>query len=514
MAGALIIPAGDDSPKDYPGKLTWYVFVTCIVAAMGGLIFGYDIGISGGVTSMAPFLEKFFPSVYRKEELDQSTNQYCKFNSQTLTMFTSSLYLAALFASFLASTMTKKLGRKFSMLMGGCVFCCGALLNAFAVHLAMLIIGRILLGVGVGFATQSVPLFVSEMAPHRYRGTLNVCFQLFITIGILIAGLVNYFTNMIKGDLGWRISLGGAAVPAVLMIFSSLWVSETPNSLIERGHLDKAKKQLQRIRGVADVQAEFNDLVDASAASKEVEHPWRDLSMRKYRPQLCLAILIPMFQQLTGINVVMFYAPVLFKTIGFQSNASLASAMITGGVNVLATFISVFGTDRWGRKPLFLWGGGTMIVFQSAVAVLIGTKFGVTGDATDLGTLYSSILVCCICIFVTAFAFSWGPLGWLVPSEIFPLEIRSSAQSIVVAVNMSFTFLVAQLFLAALCMVKYGLFIIFAGLVLIMSLFVIFFVPETNNIPIEEMSQVWRGHWYWKKFVDDEKEIEMKNGMP
>ncbi|KAL7218824.1 hypothetical protein ACSBR2_011988 [Camellia fascicularis] len=320
--------------------------------------------------------------------------KYCKFNSQTLTMFTSSLYLAALFASFLASTMTKKLGRKFSMLMGGCVFCCGALLNAFAIHLAMLIIGRILLGVG--------------------------------------------------GDLGWRISLGGAAVPAVLMIFSSLWVSETPNSLIERGHLDKAKKQLQRIRGVADVQAEFNDLVDASAASKEVEHPWRNLSMRKYRPQLCLAILIPMFQQLTGINVVMFYAPVLFKTIGFQSNASLASAMITGGVNVLATFISVFGTDRWGRKPLFLWG---------------------------------------------AFAFSWGPLGWLVPSEIFPLEIRSSAQSIVVAVNMSFTFLVAQLFLAALCMVKYGLFIIFAGLVLIMSLFIIFFVPETNNIPIEEMSQ-------------------------
>ncbi|KAL7218821.1 hypothetical protein ACSBR2_011985 [Camellia fascicularis] len=220
---------------------------------------------------------------------------------------------------------------------------------------------------------------------------------------------------MIKGDLGWRISLGGAAVPAVLMIFSSLWVSETPNSLIERGHLAKAKKQLQRIRGVADVQAEFNDLVDASAASKEVEHPWRDLSMRKYRPQLCLAILIPMFQQLTGINVVMFYAPVLFKTIGFQSNASLASAMITGGVNVLAIFISVFGTDRWGRKPLFLWG---------------------------------------------AFAFSWGPLGWLVPSEIFPLEIRSSAQSIVVAVNMSFTFLVAQLFLVALCLVKYGLFII------------------------------------------------------
>ncbi|KAL7232077.1 hypothetical protein ACSBR2_010150 [Camellia fascicularis] len=349
---------------------------------------------------MAPFLEKFFPSVYRKEELDHLTNQYCKFDSQTLTMFTLSLYLAALFASFFASTMTKKLGRKFSMLMGGCVFYCGALLNAFAVRLAMLIIGRILLGVGVGFATQCHCSYRRWL--HRYRGTLNVCFQLFITIGILIAGPINYFTNMIKGDLGWRISLGGAAVLAVVMIFSSLWVSETPNSLIERGHFDKAKKQLQRIRGVAEVQAEFNDLVDASTASKQVEHPWRNLSMRKYRPQLCLAILIPMFQQLTGINVVMFYAPMLFKAIGFQSNASLASAMITGGVNVLATFISVFG--------------------------LIG------------------------------FAFSWGPLGWLVPSEIFPLEIRSSVQSIVVAVNMSFTFLVAQVFLAGLCRVKFGLY--------------------------------------------------------
>ncbi|CAL5330408.1 unnamed protein product [Camellia sinensis] len=133
---------------------------------MGGLIFGYDIGISGGVTSMAPFLDKFFPSVYRKEELDHSTNQYCKFNSQTLTMFTSSLYLAALFASFFASTMTKKLGCKFSMLMGNCIFCCSALLNAFAVHLAMLIIGRILLGVGVGFATQSGIMLVLQCR-HR-----------------------------------------------------------------------------------------------------------------------------------------------------------------------------------------------------------------------------------------------------------------------------------------------------------------------------------------------------------
>ncbi|GFY84809.1 sugar transporter protein 12 [Actinidia rufa] len=280
MAGGGILTHGG-AGKDYPGNLTRYVLITCIVAAMGGLIFGYDLGISGGVTSMAPFLRKFFPSVYRKEAVDSSTNQYCKFNSQILTLFTSSLYLAALVASFFASMVTQNLGRKISMFLGGLIFLCGALLNALAQKISMLIIGRILLGIGVGFATQSVPLFVSEMAPHKYRGALNVCFQLCITVGILVANLVNYGTNMIKGNWGWRLSLGGAAVPAVLMVLSSLWVSETPNFLIGRGNYSLAKRKLQRIRGAdVDVQAEYDDLVAASEALKQVKHPWNDNGAR------------------------------------------------------------------------------------------------------------------------------------------------------------------------------------------------------------------------------------------
>ncbi|MBA0870240.1 hypothetical protein Goshw_009602, partial [Gossypium schwendimanii] len=145
---------GPGTGKEYPGNLTPYVLVTCIVAAMGGLIFGYDIGISGGVTTMTPFLQKFFPSVWRKKEADKSTNQYCQYDSQTLTMFTSSLYLAALLASLVASTVTRKLGRKLSMLFGGLLFFAGALINGFAKAVWMLIVGRILLGFGVGFANQ------------------------------------------------------------------------------------------------------------------------------------------------------------------------------------------------------------------------------------------------------------------------------------------------------------------------------------------------------------------------
>lgn len=144
-----------DGVRHYEGNITTFVLITCFVAAMGGLLFGYDLGITGGVTSMEPFLMKFFPSVYKKmKDESESKNQYCKFNNQLLTLFTSSLYLAALLASFFASTTTRMLGRKVSMLTGGLFFLIGSLLNGFAMNIEMLIIGRILLGFGVGFCNQ------------------------------------------------------------------------------------------------------------------------------------------------------------------------------------------------------------------------------------------------------------------------------------------------------------------------------------------------------------------------
>ena len=211
------------------------------------------------------------------------------------------------------------------------------------------------------------------MAPHNHRGSLNVLFQLSITVGNLCANIVNYFTPRIISGQGWRVSLGGAAVPAIIIAVSAFFLPNTPNSILEKGDAEKAKDMLRRIRGVSDkeVQAEFDDILEASEASNAVKHPWRNIIERKYRPHLTMAILIPMFQQLTGINVVMFYAPVLFISIGFGNNASLMSAAITGGVNVAATFISVYGTDRWGRRPLFLWGGGLMLIFQVTITFIL-----------------------------------------------------------------------------------------------------------------------------------------------
>lgn len=202
------------------------------------------------------------------------------------------------------------------------------------------------------------------MAPYKYRGALNIGFQLSITVGILVANVLNYFFAKIKGGWGWRLSLGGAMVPALIITVGSLILPETPNSMIERQKIDEAKKKLLRIRGVANVDEELNDMVAASEASRKVEHPWRNILERKYRPHLTMAILIPFFQQLTGINVIMFYAPVLFKTIGFGNDASLMSAVITGIVNVVSTLVSIYGVDKWGRRFLFLEGGSQMLICQ------------------------------------------------------------------------------------------------------------------------------------------------------
>ncbi|KAJ7524387.1 hypothetical protein O6H91_17G003100 [Diphasiastrum complanatum] len=497
MAGSASFSVGGGRADLYEGRMTLFVVLACIVAASGGLIFGYDIGISGGVTSMDDFLENFFPTVeHHKNQLTRNQD-YCKYNNQALTTFTSSLYISALIASFGASFVTRRYGRRPSILFGGLSFLVGAALNAAAVNLSMLILGRILLGVGVGFGNQAVPLYLSEMAPAKFRGALNIMFQLAITIGIVVANMINYGTATVR-PWGWRISLGLAGVPALLMFVGGLFLPETPNSLIERGNLDKGRALLEKIRGTKTVDAEFEDLVQASEKANAVKYPFRNILEKRNRPQLILAILIPFFQQLTGINAIMFYAPVLFKSIGFGGNASLYSAVITGAVNVVATLVSIFTVDKWGRRILFLEAGVQMFLSQVVIGIILGEKFG---GAKELSKGFAVLVVIVICIYVSSFAWSWGPLGWLVPSEIFPLETRSAGQSITVSVNMLFTFVIAQSFLAMLCHFQYGIFLFFAAWVAVMSLFVYFFLPETKNVPIEEMINVWRQHWFWKQIV-------------
>lgn len=508
MAGGSFGPAGvaKERAEQYKGKVTLFVVMACMVAAIGGSIFGYDIGISGGVTSMDPFLQKFFPAVYHKKNI-QSENTYCKYNNQGLSAFTSSLYLAGLVASLAASPVTRKYGRRISISCGGISFLVGAALNAGALNLAMLLLGRIMLGIGIGFGNQAVPLYLSEMAPAHLRGGLNMMFQLATTLGIFSANMINYGTEKIK-PWGWRLSLGLAAGPALLMTIGGFLLPETPNSLIEQGSKDEGRRVLEKIRGTQDVDAEFQDMVEASELANMIKHPFRNILELRNRPQLVMAIFMPAFQILTGINSILFYAPVLFQSMGFGGNASLYSSVMTGAVLALSTLVSIATVDKWGRRVLLIGGGVQMILCQIAVAIILGLKLG---NDKELSKGFSILVVIVICLFVAAFGWSWGPLGWTVPSEIFPLETRSAGQSVTVSVNLFFTFVIAQSFLSLLCSLKFGIFLFFSGWITIMTIFVYVFLPETKGVPIEEMILIWRKHWFWKKIMPQVQDTELSN---
>ncbi|CAK9172734.1 unnamed protein product [Ilex paraguariensis] len=512
MAGGGFVEDGGARAHLYEYRITGYFIFACIVAALGGSLFGYDLGVSGGVTSMDDFLKEFFPKVYRRKQAHLKETDYCKYDNQVLTLFTSSLYLAALFSTFGASYVTRNKGRRASIICGSISFFAGAILNAFAQNIAMLIIGRMLLGVGIGFGNQAVPLYLSEMAPAKVRGAVNQLFQLTTCLGIFIANFINYGADKIH-PWGWRLSLGLATVPATLMFVGGLFLPETPNSLVEQGRLDEGRKVLEKVRGTTKVDAEFADLIEASKAAQAIKHPFRNLFARKNRPQLVIGGLIPAFQQLTGMNSILFYAPVIFQSLGFGSGASLYSSTITSGTLVLATFVSMGLVDKLGRRLLFLEAGFEMIVCMVIVAITLAVNFG-KGESLSKGI--GVLLVIVICFFVFAYGRSWGPLGWLVPSEIFPLETRSAGQSMVVCNNMIFTALIAQCFLASLCHLKYGIFLLFAALIVIMSTFIACLLPETKQVPIEEIHLLWQKHWYWKRFCEPEEnghELDGKSGQ-
>ncbi|KAK9904668.1 hypothetical protein WJX75_000080 [Coccomyxa subellipsoidea] len=490
--------------KRYAGRITPYVVLTCIVAASGGALFGYDNGVTGGVVAMPDFLQKFFPSVLADVEADgQNGNPYCKYNSQPLQWFTSSLFIAGVFAALPAGYTTRKYGRKKTMLIAGLLFDLGVIITCAAFNLAMLIIGRIFLGIAVAFASVAVTLYNSEMAPAHIRGRLNQIFQVVLTLGIVLAQAINIGTQHIPG-YGWRISLMFAGVPALVLTLGGLLLPDTPNSLIERGHEDQGKQVLRDIRGVDNVEEEFQDIKAACERAALVVNPWRTIFKPSYAPQLFVAITATLFQQWTGINTIIFYAPQLFITLGASQSAALAATIVTGVVNHLATYVSLWAADEFGRRVLFIEGG----IQMSLALVVIGITLAATG-----GEIWAAWFVLALmCVYISAYAWSWGPLGWLYSSEVQPLETRSAGQSITTLVNLMFSFVIGQTYLSMLCSMRWGLFFFFAGMCVLMTITVYGFYPETKGLGIEETPQVFQKHWFWKRFTrrpDRAKDVQL-----
>ncbi|KAM3393777.1 sugar transport protein 8 [Capsicum galapagoense] len=484
-----------DGNGNFNSKTTFYVVACWIFVAFGGLMFGYDIGISGGVSGMDDFLILFFPKVHERKKTAKENN-YCKYDDQLLQLFTSSLYLSALVSSFFASKACTKLGRKITMMMASLVFIAGAVSSAIANNLIVLILGRILFGIGVGFGNETVPLFLTEVAPIQHRGAVNILFQLFVTIGIFIANLVNFATSKIHPN-GWRMSLGFAAFPAGVLFLGTFVITDTPASLLSRGKEEKAKSVLKKVRGVSDVDAEFQEIVAANEQSKQVKHSVKSVFKPPSIPPLVISVLLQVFQQFTGINAIMFYAPVLFQTMGFKASSSLLSAVVTGIINVVSTCVSIYVVDKVGRKKLLIQACIQMLISQVAIGIILAKSLGETGT---LNKTLAIVVVLLVCTFVMAFAWSWGPLGWLIPSETFPIETRTLGFAFAVSTNMLFTALIAQAFLTMLCTMRAYTFFFFSAWIFVMGLFAIFFLPETKGIPIEAMvERAWKKHPVWKK---------------
>ncbi|KAL6845734.1 hypothetical protein ACP4OV_024309 [Aristida adscensionis] len=531
MAGGGFVAAGGGTARDYGEGITFSVVVTSLMAASCGLIWGYDSGVTevfsanarlhkraiqypvmrefqllqSGVTQMDSFLREFFPDVITGRK-NKRSDAYCKYDNQWLTAFTSSLFLAGTLSSLVASRVTMRVGRQGIMLIGGTLFLSGSILNAAAVNISMLIIGRMLLGFGVGFTLQAGPLYLSETAPAKWRGAFTSAYNFFVVIGILSATITNYFTNRIS-NWGWRVSLGVAALPGAAIILGAFFVSDTPISLVMRGHLDRARITLQRIRGVgADVDAEFKDIVRAvDIARQNDDGAFRRLFRKEYRHCLVIGVAIPVFYQFTGMIVISVFSPVLFRTVGFSSQKAILGSVINSSTNLVATMLSSTVMDRTGRRILLIMGALGMMLCQVAISWIMANHLG-KQEGVTMPLNYATGVLVLICMCTFSFGLSWAPLRWVVPSEIYPVEVRSAGQAMSISITLCIGFAELQVFIALLCAMKYAVFLFYVGWLLAMTIFVALFLPETKGVPLEAMRSVWAKHWYWRRFVKDEEQ--------
>ena len=255
---------------------------------------------------------------------------------------------------------------------------------------------------------------------------------------------------------------------------------------------------LTKIRGVQNVEEEFQDIITACKVSNSVTNPWANLFFkRSFRPQLFIAFTATFFQQWTGINTVIFYAPQLFIILGTGQSAALAATIVTGVVNHLATYVSLWAADEFGRRFLFLEAGVQMVICLFIVSITLATGF-------SAGPWIAWFVLVFMCIYISAYAWSWGPLAWLYPSEIQPLETRSAGQGIVTMVNLAFSFVIGQTYLSMLCAFQWGIFLFFGFWIVVATVAVYFLYPETKGLPIEECPLIFRHHWFWKRFAAPE----------
>ena len=437
-----------------------FVYLATAISALGGLLFGYDVGVISGAIL---FIKQEFALSSLMEEL-----------------VVSSVLLGSLGGAAIGGVLADRLGRRKLLIVTAIVFGGGAIGAALAPGTLWLITARIIAGAAIGIASFVAPLYISEIAPVAIRGKLVSVNQVALTCGIVISYMIDY---ALAGAQAWRWMFALAVVPAAAFGIGLMFIPNSPRWLAARGHMNQSRAVLKRIRTPDQVESELEE-IKQSVAQKQGN--WNELVSPHLRPAMIVGVGLAIAQQVTGINTVIYYAPTILKFAGMSSApAAILASVGVGIVNVVLTLVAMQLIDRVGRRPLLLVSLGGM----AASLFVLGLAFALPQFSGILGWIAVGSLM----IYVGSFAVGLGPVFWLILSEIYPLSIRGRAMSVGTIANWGANLLVALSFLTLTQVLgKPSTFWLYGFITVAAWLFAFFYVPETKGKTLEQIEAHWQ----------------------
>ncbi|TDZ36618.1 Sugar transport protein MST8 [Colletotrichum spinosum] len=421
-----------------------------------------------------------------------------------------------MFGALVNGPIADALSRRWTILLANAVFLTGSIIQAASVNVSMIFVGRFIAGLSIGQLSMVVPLYLSELAPPNLRGALVATQQLGITVGIMISFWLDYGTQRIGGTgdgqspMAWRLPLALQCVPSLVLAAGTCFLPYTPRWLLMKDRESEARATLVRIRRVPGdgprVQLELLEIKVAAEFDREttatlypdvtsrfrltVERYKSLFTVRHLNRRLMIACLLQIIQQFTGINAIIYYAPRIFQNIGFSGDSiDLLATGVVGVINFFSTIPAILFLDRLGRKKVLIIGGVGMGVAQ----FIVGTLYAVYKDTWPSNPAAGWAAAVFIWIYIANFAFSIGCVNWIVPSEIFPPGVRSQAVGVAIGTNWLSNFIVALITPRMLQAITFGTFYLFLAFCIILVVWVVFFVPETKGVMIEEMDRLFGG---------------------
>jgi SP family sugar:H+ symporter-like MFS transporter len=460
-----------------------FIILVAICAALGGLIFGFDIGGAGGTFVMSGFQEHFGWECAPSATGCTPASEHTIHMDQGLIngLFGAGATVGAVVSPWMVDTY----GRRPGLFVASLVFIFGAGMQAGAPTMTVMWIGRVFSGLAIGSLSMVAPVYIAEVAPEHVRGRLSTLWQLAITGGILLAAAANL--GLQHWEEGWRISYGGNIIFAIVLIAALAFMPESPRWLAAQGNDEKARTVLSRVRFPDEIEAEINELVKESQDEKERGiATWREVFHvdNKMRYRLFLGIGLQSVQQLSGINAIMFYAPNILKEF-FGEEDSILGSFLLYLVNFASTFVCIYAVERTGRVKLLLSGGLVMLVSLIANAVLASRE-----QSRTIGY----VVVVFSAIFIVGFAYSWGPIVWTFCAEAYPLRARGKATGLTTMSNWIWTTIIGAVFPAASHASLWGCFVFFAVVISAGTTMVYMYMAETAQKTITEIDEAYKKH--------------------